>query len=216
LALLSIILNREIRYLATQVIRTKWSLHARQEILHELMTHLQEESALKLLQKVEKQTREMLGEQDAVRDRLFTVQDVMQSSVREKLQQKSLRVQHNLAVIGGGGLLLSVIVGLFGINLDGIPGNSDNPHAFLIFSALLALIGAVVIVIGIRQLGLKNPPTEDEVVSRKSELDEFVTKFQKASEAHEKVHHVVSDLSIDDKAQQRTGDAPNDYYVLLH
>ncbi|KAG0566003.1 hypothetical protein KC19_7G030700 [Ceratodon purpureus] len=220
LALLSIILNREIRYLATQVIRIKWSLHARQEILQELMTHLKEENALKVLQKVEKQTREMLDEQDDVRDRLFTVQDVMQSNAREKLQQKSLRVQHNLAVIGGGGLLLSVIVGLFGINVDGIPGGDNNPYAFAIFSTVLFLIGAVVIVIGIRRLGLKKPPTEEEVVSRKEELDQFVTRFQKAAEAHEKVHHVASDPSmygVDDKPQQPLGtDAPNDYYVLLH
>ena len=168
------------------------------------MTHLKEENALKVLQKVEKQTREMLDEQDDVRDRLFTVQDVMQSNAREKLQQKSLRVQHNLAVIGGGGLLLSVIVGLFGINVDGIPGGDNNPYAFAIFSTVLFLIGAVVIVIGIRRLGLKKPPTEEEVVSRKEELDQFVTRFQKAAEAHEKVHHVASDPSmygVDDKVQ---------------
>lgn len=218
LALLSIILNREIRYLSTQVIRIKWSLHARQEIIHELVTHLKEPSALSVLDKVAKQTREMLEEQEAVRDRLFTVQDVMQSNAREKLQQKSLRVQHNLAVIGGGGLLLSVIVGLFGINLDGIPGGSDNPHAFAIFTTCLFLLGATVIIVGIRRLGLKNPPTEEEVMSRKAELNEFVHKFQKAAEAHEKVHHVNtdSDISSEDAAEQTPVDAPNDHYVLLH
>lgn len=200
------------------MIRIKWSLHARQEIIHELVTHLKEPSALSVLDKVAKQTREMLEEQEAVRDRLFTVQDVMQSNAREKLQQKSLRVQHNLAVIGGGGLLLSVIVGLFGINLDGIPGGSDNPHAFAIFTTCLFLLGATVIIVGIRRLGLKNPPTEEEVMSRKAELNEFVHKFQKAAEAHEKVHHVNtdSDISSEDAAEQTPVDAPNDHYVLLH
>ncbi|KAG0603075.1 hypothetical protein M758_10G064500 [Ceratodon purpureus] len=225
LALLSIILNREIRYLATQVIRIKWSLHARQEIIHELVTHLKDENALKILEKVDKQTREMLEEQDDVRDRLFTVQDVMQSNAREKLQQKSLRIQHNLAVIGGGGLLLSVIVGLFGINLDGIPGGQDNPHAFFIFSVCLFVLGATVIVLGINRLGLKNPPTEEEVVSRKAELQEFVQKFQKAAEAHEKVYNVTTDSDttstqgfFEDEygAQQDRPDGSNDYYVRMN
>lgn len=201
-----------------QVIRIKWSLHARQEIIHELMTHLNEANALSLLEKVAKQTREMLEEQEAVRDRLFTVQDVMQSNGREKLQQRSLRVQHNLAVIGGGGLLLSVIVGLFGINLDGIPGGSHNPHAFAIFSTCLFLLGATVIFVGIRRLGLKNPPTEEEVLNRKAELQEFVDKFQKAAESHEKVHHVSTDSDVSFETaeqQQQQSNNNNDFYVLL-
>jgi uncharacterized membrane protein len=167
----------------------------------------------------------MLEEQDNVRDRLFTVQDVMQSNAREKLQQKSLRIQHNLSVIGGGGLLLSVIVGLFGINLDGIPGGEDNPYAFAIFSILLSLLGAIVIVAGIKRLGLKNPPTEEEVTSRKAELQEFVHQFQQASEAHEKVQHVTTDsdttstqgfLEDDNTPQQGTLDGSNDYYVRMN
>jgi Mg2+ and Co2+ transporter CorA len=125
------------------VIRIKWSLHAREEIIHELMTHFKRDDALAILKKVHKKTREMLEEQDAVRDRLFTVQDVMQSNVRQKLQERSVRVTHNLSVIGGSGLVLSVIVGLFGINLDGIPGNADSPYAFAVFSLFLALLGAV-------------------------------------------------------------------------
>ncbi|KAM1373725.1 hypothetical protein ACFX2I_024390 [Malus domestica] len=38
--LFSIILNQEIRWLSTQVIRVKWSLHAREEIMFELLYHL--------------------------------------------------------------------------------------------------------------------------------------------------------------------------------
>jgi hypothetical protein len=200
-----------------QVIRIKWSLHAREEILHELMLHLRSGSAMSVLDKVLKQTRQMLDEQEAVRDRLFTVQDVMQSNVREKLQERSVRVQHNLAVIGGGGLLLSVIVGLFGINLDGIPGANGNPYAFTIFSAALTILGIVVIVVGIRRLGLKAPPTEEAVAERKQELQAFVTKFQQAAESHEKVHHVHSEASIDlnSAVQLPQSGGSNDYYVLL-
>jgi hypothetical protein len=39
-----------------------------------------------LLAGVMKSTRQMIDEQEAVRDRLFTIQDVMQSAVRAWLQ----------------------------------------------------------------------------------------------------------------------------------
>jgi len=175
------------------------------------MTHLKGENALVILKKVHKKTREMLEEQDAVRDRLFTVQDVMQSNVREKLQERSVRVTHNLSVIGGSGLLLSIIVGLFGINLDGIPGNSNSPYAFGVFSVLLFALGAITCLVGIRRLGLRQPPTEEAVMSRKAELQDFVNQFQKAAEAHEKVFHVNSESSLHDSAN----DNVNDLYVLL-
>jgi len=157
----------------------------------------------------------MLEEQDAVRDRLFTVQDVMQSNVREKLQERSVRVTHNLSVIGGSGLLLSVIVGLFGINLDGIPGNSNSPFAFSVFTVLLFALGTVTCLVGIRRLGLKPAPTEEAVMSRKAELQDFVDQFQKAAEAHEKVFHVNSESSLKDNALDNATDNVDDLYVLL-
>lgn len=39
-----------------------------------------------LLESIGKSTRQMIEEQEAVRDRLFTIQDVMQSNVRAWLQ----------------------------------------------------------------------------------------------------------------------------------
>lgn len=69
-----------------QVIRVKWSLHAREEIIFELLQHLKGISAKSLLQGIRKGTREMIEEQEAVRGRLFTIQDVMQSTVRAWLQ----------------------------------------------------------------------------------------------------------------------------------
>ena len=197
------------------MIRIKWSLHAREEIIHELVTHLKTENALFILKKVHKKTREMLEEQDDVRDRLFTVQNVMLSNVREKLQERSVRVTHNLSVIGGSGLLLSVLVGLFGINLDGIPGGSNAPYAFTIFSFLLFALGAITCWIGIRRLGLKPPPSEEAVMNRKAELQDFVHQFQKAAEAHEKVHHVNSDSSFGDGTEATLTYKNNDFYVRL-
>uniref|UniRef100_A0A5B6Z6C8 Putative Magnesium transporter CorA-like family protein n=1 Tax=Davidia involucrata TaxID=16924 RepID=A0A5B6Z6C8_DAVIN len=84
--LFSIILNQEIRRLSRQVIRVKWSLHAREEIVFELLQHLRGNAARSLLEGIRKSTREMIEEQEAARGRLFTIQDVMQSTVRAWLQ----------------------------------------------------------------------------------------------------------------------------------
>ena len=69
-----------------QVIRVKWSLHAREEIVFELLQHLKGNTTGALLEGIRKNTREMIEEQEAVRGRLFTIQDVMQSTVRAWLQ----------------------------------------------------------------------------------------------------------------------------------
>ncbi|CAN8313633.1 unnamed protein product [Cochlearia groenlandica] len=211
--LFSIILNQEIRKLSRQVIRVKWSLHAREEIIFELLQHLRGNIARHLLEGLRKNTREMLEEQEAVRGRLFTIQDVMQSSVRAWLQvclslqynliistktlfntpictleqDKSLRVSHNLAVFGGCGLVLTIIVGLFGINVDGIPGAQNTPYAFGLFTLLMVLIGAVLIAVGLVYLGLKKPITEEQVEVRKLELQDVVKIFQHEAETHAQV-----------------------------
>ncbi|CAN7133529.1 unnamed protein product [Brassica rapa subsp. narinosa] len=182
--LFSIILNQEIRKLSRQVIRVKWSLHAREEIIFELVQHLRGNVARQLLEGLRKNTREMLEEQEAVRGRLFTIQDVMQSSVRAWLQDKSLRVSHNLAVFGGCGLVLTIIVGLFGINVDGIPGAQNTPYAFGLFTLLMIIIGAVLIAVGLVYLGLKKPITEEQVEVRKLELQDVVKIFQHEAETH--------------------------------
>ncbi|CAI9302045.1 unnamed protein product [Lactuca saligna] len=184
LHLFSIILNQEIRRLSAQVIRVKWSLHAREEIVFELLQHLRGNAAKRLLEGITKSTRQMIEEQEAVRGRLFTVQDVMQSTVRAWLQDKSLRVTHNLGVFGGCGLVLSIITGLFGINVDGIPGSENSPFAFLLFSCVLGVLGIVLIFIGLLYLGLKNPVMEEEVEVRKMELQELVKMFQQQAESH--------------------------------
>jgi hypothetical protein len=64
----------------------KWSLHARDEIIIELLQHLKGNVARNLLEEIKKSTREMIEEQEEVRGRLFTIQDVMQSTLRAWLQ----------------------------------------------------------------------------------------------------------------------------------
>lgn len=73
-------------WFSLQVIRVKWSLHAREEIMFELLQHLSGTTTRDLLEGIRKSTREMIEEQEAVRGRLFTIQDVMQSTVRAWLQ----------------------------------------------------------------------------------------------------------------------------------
>ncbi|KAL3677820.1 hypothetical protein R1sor_020776 [Riccia sorocarpa] len=213
LAILSLILNQEIRRLSSQVIRVKWSLHAREEIMYELMAHLRGKNAQAMLQSIKKSTRDMLCEQEGVRDRLFTVQDVMQSTVRAALQDKSVRIQHNLTVIGGPGLLLSIIAGLFGINVGGIPG-STNQHAFLIFSIVFFLFGAILIAVGMIYLGFKKPPTEEQMAARKLELQDLVKHFQQSAEAHEKVRDVFASHHERSPGNLLTPDF-DDTYILL-
>lgn len=215
LNLLSLILNQEIRRLATQVIRVKWSLHAREEIVFELLQHLRGINTKSLLEGIKKSTREMLEEQEAVRGRLFTIQDVLQSTVRAWLQDKSLHVTHNLGIFGGCGLILSIITGLFGINVDGIPGAQGTPYAFGVFSAILFFIGIVLIGLGMLYLGLKKPITEEQVQVRKLELQQLVSMFQHDAENHAKVRqggNSVARHNLPPTAADMLSDAS---YVLL-
>ncbi|KAF5806009.1 putative Mg2+ transporter protein, CorA-like/Zinc transport protein ZntB [Helianthus annuus] len=218
LHLFSIILNQEIRRLSSQVIRVKWSLHAREEIVFELLQHLKGNTAKYLLEGITKSTRQMIEEQEAVRGRLFTVQDVMQSTVRAWLQDKSLRVTHNLGVFGGCGLVLSIITGLFGINVDGIPGSENSPFAFLLFSCILALLGIILIFIGLLYLGLKNPAMEEEVEVRKLELQEIVKMFQQEAESHAQLRKSDSKNQMPPvpASTMLPGGNTNDSYVLMH
>lgn len=54
--------------------------------MFELLQHLRGNSTRFLLEGIRKSTREMIEEQEAARSRLFTIQDVMQSTVRAWLQ----------------------------------------------------------------------------------------------------------------------------------
>ncbi|PWA94122.1 Mg2+ transporter protein, CorA-like/Zinc transport protein ZntB [Artemisia annua] len=186
------ILNQEIRRLSQQVIRVKWSLHAREEIVFELLQHLRGNTTKMLLEGMRKSTREMLEEQEAVRGRIFTIQDVMQGTKRAWLQDRSTRVTHNLAVFGGCGLILSIITGLFGINVDGIPGSTNTPYAFGLFAGILFFIGIILIIVGLLYFGLKQPITEEQVEVRRLELQELVNMFQHEAETHAQVRKHVS------------------------
>ncbi|OVA00986.1 Mg2+ transporter protein [Macleaya cordata] len=210
--LFTVILNQEIRRLSRQVIRVKWSLHAREEIIFELHQHLMGNAARSLLEGIRKNTREMIEEQEAVRGRLFTIQDVMQSTVRAWLQDRSLRVTHNLTVFGGCGLVLSIITGLFGVNVDGIPGAEQTPYAFGLFAGLLFLLGVILIAVGILYFGLTKPISEGQVEVRKLELQQLVKMFQHEAETHAQVRKEFPRNSLPPTAADMI---PGADYVLI-
>lgn len=119
---------------------------------------------------------------------------------------------HNLGVFGGCGLVLTIITGLFGINVDGIPGAANSPYAFGVFTAIVFFIGAVLIAVGLVYLGLKKPFAEEKVEVRKLELDELVKKFQHEAENHAQVRKNVYRNNLPPTA----GDALNDAdYILI-
>jgi len=105
------------------------------------------------------------------------------------MQDKSVRITHNMSIFGGGALVLSLIIGLFGINLDGIPGVHKAPYAFGVFAALLILLGATLIGGGVLYFGLKRPITEEQVAVRKMELQRVVKEFEKQAENHAKLRN---------------------------
>ena len=78
---------------------------------------------------------------DASRDQLRIIQEQLQTRSNNELN-KQLTFLTALSAIF---LPLTFITGLFGVNLDGIPGNQDHPWAFTIFSSVLLVVGMVMI-----------------------------------------------------------------------
>ncbi|KAK6124110.1 hypothetical protein DH2020_042136 [Rehmannia glutinosa] len=210
LNLLGVILNQEIRRLSRQS-----EMVSSCERRDSFRTSPASEGKFykNLLEGIRKSTRQMIEEQEAVRGRLFTIQDVMQSTIRAWLQDRSLTVTHNLAVFGGCGLVLSIITGLFGINVDGIPGAENTPYAFGLFAGLLFFLGIVLIAVGLIYLGLKKPVKEEQVEVRKLELDELVKMFQHEAETHAQVHKPVSRHNLPPTAGDRFMEDAD--YVLI-
>lgn len=129
------------------------------------------------------------------------------------IQDRSLKITHNLTVFGGCGVVLTIITGLFGINVDGIPGGSSTPYAFGLFSALLVFLAIVLIVVGLLYLGLKAPVTDEQVEVRKLELQELVKMFQHEAETHAQVRKPLSRRNLTPTAgDMLPGDA--DYLLI--
>lgn len=128
------------------------------------------------------------------------------------VQDRSLRITHNLAIFGGGGIVLSIITGLFGINVDGIPGAENTPYAFGLFAALLFFLGIVLVGVGLMYLGLTNPVTSEKVKVRKLELQQLVSMFQQEAEQHGKVREGLSRHGLSPSSAAASGD---EGYILI-
>lgn len=126
-------------------------------------------------------------------------------------QDRSLRVTHNLAIFGGGGMILSIITGLFGINVDGIPGAQNTPYAFGLFAGLLVFIGIVLVGMGMLYLGLQDPVSSEKVKVRKLELQQLVSMFQHEAEQHGKVREGVSRHGVTPRSSGDSGEG----YILI-
>lgn len=110
-------------------------------------------------------------------------------------------------------MVLTIITGLFGINVDGIPGAENTPYAFGLFTAILVVIGVILIVVGLLYLGLKRPITEEQVEVRKLELQELVKMFQHEAETHAQVRKSVGRNSLPPTAGDVIPDGAD--YVLI-
>lgn len=117
-------------------------------------------------------------------------------------------------MFGGCGLVLSVITGLFGINVDGIPGNEGTPYAFALFTGLLVLVGVVLIAMGLLYLGLKRPVAEEQVQVRKLELQELVKMFQHEAESHAQVRKSTSRDTFASNAASLVRDGEEGYILI--
>ena len=85
---------------------------------------------------------------DAIRDRTQVLQDQIRDRHAEQLNRRMLL----LSIVAAIFLPLSLLTGLLGINVDGIPGTSD-PAAFWIVCAVLTGLGAICFWVA-RRLGM--------------------------------------------------------------
>lgn len=110
--------------------------------------------------------------------------------------------------------MLTIVTGLFGINVDGIPG-AQAPQAFALFSAVLFFSGLVLVVAALLYLGLKEPVAEENVETRKLELNEMVKKFQREAESHAQVCKKVPQIIERTTSSSRMIVHDPNGYVLL-
>ncbi|MFT5174893.1 MAG: zinc transporter [Gammaproteobacteria bacterium] len=76
---------------------------------------------------------------DAVRERAAIIQDELRNRLSEKINQN----MYLLTIVSAIMLPLGFFTGLFGINVDGMPGTTNTPWAF---AAVCALLGIVVLI----------------------------------------------------------------------
>jgi zinc transporter len=95
-----------------------------------------------LLREISDRTTRFVEDLDAARERAGVVQDELNNRISDQMN----RTMYLLTVVAAVLLPPSLLTGLLGINVGGIPG-SDNPLSFLIVIAIITFIAIVEIVI---------------------------------------------------------------------
>ncbi|WP_407276817.1 zinc transporter ZntB [Halothiobacillus sp. DCM-1] len=97
--------------------------------------------ALQRIREAENRLTRYLEVLDASRDQLRIIQEQLNTRSSNELN-KQLTFLTALSAIF---LPLTFVTGLFGVNLDGIPGNQNHPYAFELFTGVLFLLGILLI-----------------------------------------------------------------------
>jgi zinc transporter len=100
------------------------------------------EADLRQLREVQDRVTRYVEDLDAVRERASVTQDELSQRMAESMN----RTMYVLSIIAGIFLPLSLLTGLLGINVGGIPG-ADVSSAFIVVSVALVLIAAIELLI---------------------------------------------------------------------
>lgn len=103
----------------------------------EMAEWLKEMDRMRLRETSDRTTR-YVEDLDAIRDRASVTQEELNNRLAEQMN----KIMYVLAVISGIFMPLSLLTGLFGINVGGMPG-TDSRWAFTVFCVVLAMFAAV-------------------------------------------------------------------------
>ncbi|WP_043317518.1 zinc transporter ZntB [Microbulbifer sp. HZ11] len=138
-------LRLDLAVLRKQTITLRRYLSPQREALARLMVEkldwIEEQDRLQLREVSDRLLRH-IEDIDAVRERAAVTQEELMSRISEQLNSR----MYVLSIIAAIFLPLGFLTGLLGVNVGGIPG-SENPQAFVIFSALLVVTVAIQLVV---------------------------------------------------------------------
>jgi zinc transporter len=139
-------LRAQISHLRRRAVRLRRYIAPQREALMRLITDGESLLNTRLIHRtreiVERTTR-YVEEIDEARDRCQILYDDVNSHLSENLN----RNMYVLSVVAGIFLPLSLLTGLLGINVDGMPGSKDTPLAFWLVCGALGVIGIVELLI---------------------------------------------------------------------
>lgn len=136
--------DRELADLRTMILTLRRYLGPQREALLSIISsHLTwiKKAPAQRLREAENRLTRYLEVLDSSRDQMRIIQEQMQARSTNELNKQLTFLTALTAIF----LPLSFITGLFGVNLDGIPGNQGHSWAFGLFTLLLILLGIVLI-----------------------------------------------------------------------